>query len=88
MAKSVLTNQQKNRIYELSTEDGFSQSKLAELYGVSQPTIHNALKEKRYEAKEKEYKDAIGNAMIRGIKSAIQDGEISFSNNAYIEKAD
>ena len=50
MAKRALTEAQKNRIWQLSEEDGFSQSKIAPLYDVSQSTIHNVLKEKRHEA--------------------------------------
>ena len=46
MNKSILTEKQKERIFQLSEIDGFPQKKIADLYGVSQGTISNALKEK------------------------------------------
>lgn len=77
MAKKSLTETQKNRIYQLSEEDGFSQTKLAQLYDVSQATIHNALKDKRHEAEIAQLKGAMQNAMARGVQAAIEDGSIS-----------
>ena len=85
MPKSSLTNKQKDRIYQLNTEDGFSQSKLASLYDVSQGTISNALKDKRHEAETAELKRAMENAMAKGVQAAIADGTISTRNSGYIE---
>ena len=50
MPKSALSEDQRRRIHQLCDEDHFSQSKVAQLYGVSQGTISNVLKEERYKA--------------------------------------
>ena len=81
MAKRALTEAQKNRIWQLSEEDGFSQSKIAPLYDVSQSTIHNVLKEKRHEAEIAELKNQMQNAMARGVQAAIEDGSVSPTNS-------
>ncbi|EDY32085.1 helix-turn-helix domain-containing protein [[Ruminococcus] lactaris] len=86
MAKRALTEAQKNRIWQLSEEDGFSQSKIAPLYDVSQSTIHNVLKEKRHEAEIAELKNQMQNAMARGVQAAIEDGSVSPTNSPlYLE---
>lgn len=72
MPKSSLTNKQKDRIYQLSIEDGFSQSKLANLFDVSQGTISNALKDKRHEAEINELKLQQTAAMAMGVKAALE----------------
>lgn len=87
MAKKSLTETQKNRIYQLSEEDGFSQTKLAQLYDVSQATIHNALKDKRHEAEIAKLKGVMQNAMARGVQAAIEDDSISQTEKfLYLEK--
>ncbi|MDO4453796.1 MAG: hypothetical protein Q4B90_04805 [Eubacteriales bacterium] len=86
MAKRSLTEYQKNRIYQLSEEDGFSQTKLAALYDVSQSTIHNALKDKRHEAEVAQLKGAMQNAMVRGIQAATEEGSLPQRNHSYSEK--
>ena len=73
MAKSVLNLQQKQRIYQLKNEDNFSQSKLAELYGVSQSTISNVLKEMQNEIDKKELIQAMENAMVKGVQASIEN---------------
>ncbi len=80
MPKSSLTNDQKNRIAELAA-DGFSQSKIANLYDVSQGTISNALKEKRYEAEINRRDQMMQNAMQYGVEAAIEKGDLSPRNN-------
>ncbi len=79
MPKSSLTNGQKNRIAELSA-DGFSQAKIAKLYDVSQGTISNALKEKRYEAEINRRDQMIENAATRGVEAAIANGEVALGD--------
>ena len=87
MAKKSLTETQKNRIYQLSEEDGFSQTKLAQLYDVSQATIHNALKDKRHEAEIAKLNSVMQNAMARGVQAAIEDDSISQTEKfLYLEK--
>ena len=81
MAKKSLTEKQKDRIYQLSQEDGFSQTKLADLYSVSQGTISNALKDKRHEVEIAGYKYSIENAMTRGVQAAMENGEAQFQGN-------
>lgn len=83
MPKSSLTNKQKNRIAELA-DDGFSQSKIANLYDVSQGTISNVLKEKRYEAEISSRDQMIQNAMQYGVEAAIEKGDF-LPNNKLIE---
>ena len=84
MAKSALTNEQKNRVAQLAS-DGFSQSKIAELYDVSQGTISNALKEKRYEAEIARRDQMMQNAMQYGVEAAVEKGAIGSVNNKLIE---
>lgn len=52
MPKKALNPKQEYRAYQLHYEDGFSQTKVASLYGVSQGTISNVLKKKYEEKKE------------------------------------
>lgn len=80
MPKSSLTNDQKNRIAELAS-DGFSQAKIANLYDVSQGTISNALKEKRYEAEISRRDQMMQNAMQYGVEAAIEKGDLGPRNN-------
>ena len=47
MSKSSLTETQKERISQLK-KDGFSQTKIANFYGVSQGTISNVLKDQAH----------------------------------------
>lgn len=72
MAKSFLSESQKNRIYELATIDNFSQTKLANLYDVSQGTISRILKDKSYEQEIKKREDIIKYAATEGFKSAAE----------------
>lgn len=72
MPKSSLTSKQKDRIYQLSTEDGFSQTKIADLYDVSQSTIHNVIKEKNYEQQISELKTQQTTAMTRGVQAVLE----------------
>lgn len=85
MAKKSLTNNQRNRIFQLVTEDGFSQSKLAALYDVSQATISNILKDKRHEAEVAELKHAMTNAMAKGVQAVINEGKLSKNVSAFLE---
>ncbi len=74
MAKRALTPQQEYRAYQLCTEDGIPQNKVAALYGVSQGTISNVVKEKRHEQEVAGLQGFIQNAAAYGIRSAIEDG--------------
>lgn len=74
MAKRALTPQQEYRAYQLCTEDGIPQNKVASLYGVSQGTISNVVKEKRHEQEVAGLQGFIKNAAEYGIRSAIEDG--------------
>ncbi len=74
MAKRALTPQQEYRAYQLCTEDGIPQNKVASLYGVSQGTISNVIKEKRHEQEVAGYQEFIRKAAVYGVKSAIEDG--------------
>lgn len=74
MAKRALTPQQEYRAYQLCTEDGIPQNKVASLYGVSQGTISNVVKEKRHEQEVAGLQGFIKNAAAYGIRSAIEDG--------------
>ena len=80
MPKRSLNDDQKDRIAQLFS-DGFSQTKIAALYEVSQGTISNALKEKRYEAEIVRRDNMIQNAMERGVLAAIENGEIASNYN-------
>lgn len=57
MPKACLTEHQKERIAQLK-KDGFSQTKIAALYGVSQGTISNALKEQAHKEELAAYRKA------------------------------
>lgn len=72
MAKSILTHDQKIRIYQLYN-DGFSQSDIAKLFKVSQSTIHNAIREIQYELEIQRLNEQMENAMARGVEAAIKD---------------
>lgn len=85
MPKSFLTSNQKDRIYQLYTEDGFSQAKLADLYDVSQGTISNVLKDKRHETEINEYKLQQTAAMAIGVSAAVNENEISKKKNPFID---
>ena len=74
MSKKALTPQQEYRAYQLCVEDKLPQSKVASLYGVSQGTISNLVKEKKHEQEVAGYQEFIKNAAKYGIKSAIADG--------------
>ena len=76
MPKSSLNFSQKLRIFQLSTEDNISQSKLASLYDVSQSTISSVLKDMRHEAEKAELKKSIENAMAKGVQASIEDGTL------------
>lgn len=84
MPKSILTDSQKERIYQLK-KDGFSQTKIAELYGVSQGTISNALKDQSHKEEISMYKQQQTNAMAMGV-AAVQSGTLSITPTNYIEK--
>lgn len=85
MASKSLTNNQRDRIYQLATEDGFSQSKLAGLYDVSQATISNIIKEKRHEAEVAELKQAMANAMAKGVEAVMHEGKLPKNAPAFLE---
>ena len=71
MAKSTLSDKDKERIYQLYTEDQKPQKKIADFYDVSQSTISQVIKTKSFE-KEIEQRDKfIQSAAIEGIKSAV-----------------
>ncbi len=80
MPKSSLTNDQNTRIAALAA-DGFSQAKIAGLYDVSQGTISNALKEKRYEAEISRRDQMMQNAMQYGVEAAIEKNGLGPRNN-------
>lgn len=84
MPKSSLTDSQKERIYQLK-KDGFSQTKIAELYDVSQGTISNVLKDQSHKEEISMYKQQQTNAMAMGV-AAVQSGTISINHTDYIEK--
>lgn len=81
MPKSVLTDAQKSRIDDLRN-DGFSQSKIADLYGVSQGTISNALKEISHQKEIRSYQEREERAMARGVQAALEDRERANSNRS------
>ena len=81
MPKSILTDSQKERIYQLK-KDGFSQTKIAELYGVSQGTISN---DQSHKEEISMYKQQQTNAMAMGV-AAVQSGTLSINPTNYIEK--
>lgn len=85
MPRSSLTDKQKDRIYQLSTEDGFSQSKIAALYDVSQGTISNVLKDKRHESEINAYRRQQTVAMAMGVKAAVKTNGLPKRAN-YIEQ--
>ncbi len=85
MAKSKLTKKQKKRIYQLLTEDNFSQKDVATLFKVSQGTISSTKKEMEYEATISELKNQQENAMTRGVQAAIENGEIPVVSTNYID---
>lgn len=53
MVKRALEDRQRERIYQLCVEDNISQVKVAQLYGVSQATISNIVREQRYKEFER-----------------------------------
>ena len=80
MPKSAFSVEQRKRIHQLCDEDHFSQSKVAQLYGVSQGTISNVLKEERYKAEIDQRDEILKNGFARGVQAAMEDGY--FPNNA------
>lgn len=74
MSKKALNPRDQYRAYQLCTEDGLAQSKVASLYGVSQGTISNVVKEKRHEQEVAGLQNFIQNAARYGIQSAIENG--------------
>ncbi|MEG1502297.1 MAG: hypothetical protein RR370_02800 [Synergistaceae bacterium] len=71
MAKSTLSESQKNRVYQLYKDDNFSQSKLADLFDVSQGTVSRVIKDKTYEAQIEHQQQMMENAMAKGVQSEI-----------------
>lgn len=69
MAKRKLIPSQKKRIYELYQEDEFSQQKLADLFDISQSTIHSIIREMKHEDEINKYKLLIYTATKEGIKN-------------------
>ena len=80
MARSSLNNDQKNRIMQLAS-DGFSQTKIADLYEVSQGTISNVIKMKKYENEIVKHDQMMANAMARGVEAAVLNGELNTGRN-------
>lgn len=73
MAKKALTEHEKETAYMLCVDEGHSQKKVADFYGVSQSTISNAIKERRF-LREIEKRDlAMQNAANYGVQRAIED---------------
>ena len=70
-----LTDQQKNRIAQLHNEDGITQSRIADFYGVSQGTISNVLKEKRWEAELAKRDQMMVHAMSLGVEAHLNQKE-------------
>lgn len=79
MPKSIFSVEQRKRIHQLCDEDHFSQSKVAQLYGVSQGTISNVLKEERYKSEIERRDEILKNGFARGVQAVIEDGV--FPNN-------
>ena len=71
MPRSILSNAQKERVYDLAN-DGFSQTKIAQLYDVSQGTISNVLKGKRYQEEIHKRDSMLTAAAARGFESAAE----------------
>lgn len=69
MAKSSLTEIQKNRAFELHQE-GYSQAKIAGLMDVSQGTISRVVKEKGYEQIINEKDKKLEDIAIKGMAAA------------------
>ena len=88
MAKSVFDEAQRQRIQQLCDVDHFSQSKVAQLYDVSQGTISNVLKEERLKSEIKRQNEVIRSGFVYGVKSAIEDGTLTPNANYLIEKND
>ena len=59
MSKRTLSEADRDRIYQLCEEDSHPQKKVAAFYGVSQSTISNTLRDKRYEAQIAEMKNGL-----------------------------
>lgn len=51
---SILNDNQKRRIFQLK-KDGFTQQKIADLFGVSQSTVSNVLKQQQEVQEDSEY---------------------------------
>lgn len=51
---SILNDNQKRRIFQLK-KDGFTQQKIADLFGVSQSTVSNVLKQQQEMQEDNEY---------------------------------
>lgn len=89
MPKSAFSEDQRRRIHQLCDEDHFSQSKVAQLYGVSQGTISNVLKEERYKAEIRHRDDMLEHGFTRGVQAAIEDGSYpDTSPTGYIDMND
>lgn len=82
MSKSSLTETQKERISQLK-KDGFSQTKIANFYGVSQGTISNVLKDQAHKEEIAMYQQQQRDAMAMGV-AAIKSGIIT-DNKKYLE---
>lgn len=85
MPRKILTEQEKERIYELCEIDGKSQKKVADFYGVSQSTISNIIKEQRYLRELDKCKQTIQKAVSYGVQRAIEDRENANSSRTSIE---
>lgn len=88
MGKSTLTTAKKNRIYQLSVEDGFSQSKLADLYDVSQSTISNVLKDMHQKTEIAELKQSMENVAVRGAQAILEEKAATSKQAIYFEEKD
>ena len=77
MSKKSLNDHQKDMVYQLCEVDHIPQSKVATMYGVSQPTVSNAIKDKKHEQEVMHLKNTLQNAAAYGFQAAAEDGLIT-----------
>lgn len=76
MSKSVLSESKKELAYLLNKNEEIPQMKIAELFNVSQTTIHNAIKEQGYKKEIARYQQQQENAMAIGVATVAVQSRI------------
>lgn len=79
MSKSILSEREKERAFELYTKDKFSQAKIANLYDVSQGTMSRVIKEMTHKAEIEQLnlevarrEEMMERAMIKGVQAHLE----------------